>query len=56
MGKRNDNIKLIRLTDKWNNKKIWIIKHYPDGHYAINQEIDGRKFYSHFQRVKKKKK
>lgn len=42
-----------RKPDKWNPSKIWIIKHYADGHYTINQEIKGRLFYGRFQRVRK---
>lgn len=40
-------------TDRWNPRKVWIIKHYADGHYAVNQEIAGRIFYSTYQRTSK---
>lgn len=39
--------------DKWNTRKVWLIKRYADGHYAINQEVGGRVFYSRFQRATK---
>lgn len=34
-------------------RKVWLIKRYADGHYAINQEVGGRVFYSSFQRATK---
>ena len=46
MRSRKNNTTLTRKVDKWNARKVWLIKHYADGHYAINQEIGGRVFYS----------
>lgn len=37
---------VTRHTDHWNPRKVWLIKHYADGHYGINQEIAGRVFYT----------
>lgn len=34
-------------------RKVWLIKRYADGHYAINQEVGGRVFYSSYQRATK---
>ena len=31
-----------------------LIKHYKDGHYAVNQEVDGHVMYRRFQKMKKK--
>lgn len=53
MRSRNNNTTVTRKTDKWNNRKIWLIKHYADGHYAINQEVGGRVLYSSFRRATK---
>ena len=44
---------LTRKVDKWNPRKVWLIKRYADGHYAINQEVGGRVFYSSYQRATK---
>ena len=55
MKSRRNNTILTRKVDKWNPCKVWLIKHYADGHYVINQEICGRVFYSRFQRVTKTK-
>ena len=51
MRTRRNNTTLTRKVDKWNSRKVWLIKRYADGHYALNQEVDGRVFYSRFQRV-----
>lgn len=49
MRSRKNNTTLTRKVDKW----VWLIKRYADGHYAINQEVGGRVFYSRFQRATK---
>lgn len=51
MRSRRNNTTLTRKVDKWNTRKVWLIKRYADGHYAINQEVGGRVFYSRFQRA-----
>ena len=38
MRSRRNNTTLTRKVDKWNPRKVWLIKRYADGHYAINQE------------------
>ena len=43
-----------RITDKYNEKKVWIIKRYKDGHYYVNQEICGKIMYSSYRRMSKK--
>ena len=43
---RRGNTTITRHTDHWNTRKVWLIKHYADGHYGINQEIAGRIFYT----------
>lgn len=53
MRSRRNNTTLIRKVDKWNPHKVWLIKHYADGHYVINQEVCGRVFYSRWQRSTK---
>lgn len=44
MRSRRNNTTLTRKVDKWNPRKVWLIKRYADGHYAINQEVGGRVF------------
>ena len=46
-------MRIWKVTDRYNDRKIWIIKRYADGHYMANQEICGRKFYTAFQRITK---
>lgn len=53
MRSRRNNTTLTRKVDKWNPRKVWLIKRYADGHYAINQEVGGRVFYSSYQRATK---
>jgi hypothetical protein len=43
-----------RIQDKYNSHKVWIIKRYNCGHYAVNQEICGKIFYKGFQRMTKR--
>jgi hypothetical protein len=47
-------MKLIRVQDKYNLDKVWIIKRTKCGHYFLQQEIKGILFYSRFTRVTKK--
>ena len=42
---------IVRLQDKWNSNKVWIIKRYADGHFYLNQEINGKLFYSRWART-----
>ena len=49
MRSRRNNTTLTRKVDKWNPRKVWLIKRYADGHYAINQEVGGRVFYSSYR-------
>lgn len=51
MRSRKNNTTLTRKVDKWNTRKVWLIKRYADGHYAINQEVGGRVFYSRIVEV-----
>lgn len=44
---------VTRHADRWNPRKVWLIKHYADGHYGVNQEIAGQIFYSAYQRTSK---
>lgn len=44
-------VKIKRKQDNWNPKKVWLIKHYSDGHYAVNQEVDGKVLYKRYQRM-----
>lgn len=42
---------ITRYLDHWNPCKVWLVKRYADGHYALNQEINGFVFYDKYQRV-----
>lgn len=42
---------ITRHTDPWDANKAWIVKHYADGHYALNEEINGKVVYAKFQRT-----
>ena len=44
-------MKINRITDRYNDKKVWLIKRYRSGNYYINQEICGRTFYDGFVRT-----
>lgn len=46
-------VETTRIIDKYNNRKVWLVKHYADGHYTVNQEIDSHILYSRFQRMTK---
>lgn len=45
---------IIEIKDKYNENKVWAIKHTPCRHYYINQKICGKMIYSKFQKVSKK--
>lgn len=47
--------KITRKPDRWNPRKVWIIKRYADGHFGLNQEIAGRLLYTSFTRTTKAK-
>lgn len=53
MTKQKTKITLIRRQDKYNPEKIWLIKKYSDGHYALNQEICGFIKNKSYQRTSK---
>jgi len=42
----------IEIKDRFNARKVWIVKRSKCGHYYVNQKIDGRIFYSKFTRTK----
>ena len=42
---------ITRHPDRWNPAKVWLVKRYADGHYALNQEINGFVFYTKYQRA-----
>lgn len=50
---RKNNTTLTRKVDRWNPRKVWLIKRYADGHFALNQEVGGRVLYSSFTRTTK---
>lgn len=47
-------MKTVYINDRYNGNKVWIIKHYKDGHYYVNQAIKGMIMYKSFQRTTKK--
>ncbi len=44
---------VYRFKCPYNDKKTWIIKRYPCGHYYLNQMICGRLFNKRFVRISK---
>lgn len=34
-------VNVQEIIDKWNDKKIWLVKRYGCGHYYFNQSIAG---------------
>lgn len=44
----------IRIKDKYNPFKYWIVKISASHHYYVNQEIKGLIVYKSFQRVTKR--
>ena len=44
-------MQIFEVQDAYNPAKVWIIKRYKCGHYAVNQNIAGRKFYRRFTRL-----
>ncbi|HCB94520.1 MAG TPA: hypothetical protein DEP65_01850 [Ruminococcus sp.] len=46
-------MEIIRIQDKYNANKVWLVKRYKCGHYAVNQEVCGKPFYKSFRRMTK---
>lgn len=46
--------KIVRIQDKYNPNKVWLIKRTKCGHYYLQQEIKCRLFYKKFTRITKK--
>ncbi len=44
-------VKISEIQDRYNENKIWVVKKTKCRHYFINQKINGKMFYSSFQRV-----
>lgn len=44
---------ITRITDPYNDKKVWIIKHYSCGNYYYNQEVCGRKTHGFVRTTKR---
>lgn len=53
MRTRRNNTTLTRKVDRWNPRKVWLIKRYADGHFALNEEVGGRVLYSSYARTTK---
>lgn len=47
-------MKTYSIQDKYNTNKVWIVKVYDKGEVFYNQEIEGQKVNSKFQRTTKK--
>jgi hypothetical protein len=47
-------MKILRVQDKYNSSKIWVIKITACGHYYMNQEICGSLFYNKFSKTTKR--
>lgn len=44
-------MKVIRIPDRFNPRKAWLVRRYKSGNYYLNQEICGQTFYNGFVRV-----
>lgn len=44
-------MKIIKVQDKYNDNKVWVIKKTDCNHYYWNQEINGRLYYKSFCRT-----
>ena len=49
--RRANNTTVTRHPDIRDRSKVWLVKHYADGHYALNEEINGYVYYKSYQRV-----
>lgn len=47
-------IKVIRVQDKYNPCKVWLVKRYSNGTYYFNQEIKGYAHNKKYQRTTKR--
>lgn len=47
-------IETLRVQDKYNPIKVWLVKQYSNGTYYFNQEINGRKVNKKYQRTTRK--
>lgn len=47
-------MEILKIQDKYNNSKVWVIKKTACGHYFMNQEICGNMFYNRFTKTTKK--
>lgn len=47
-------MKVIRIPDRFNSRKVWVVKRYKSGNYYLNQEICSQTFYNGFVRVTRK--
>ena len=47
-------MKTIKIQDRFNSAKVWVITRYSCGHYWVNQEIHGRRFYAKNTKTKAK--
>lgn len=45
---------MLRIPDKYNSNKVWLVKRYVCGAYYVNQEVNGRVFYKRFTKTTKK--
>ncbi len=53
--RRTPAVAAAKRPDRWNPQKVWLIKHYADGHYSWNQEIAGRQCYPAYLRTSRAK-
>lgn len=44
-------MEIKRIQDKYNNRKVWLLKHSKCGHYYYNQENSGYKLNKGFSRT-----
>lgn len=44
-------MEIIRIQDRYNNRKVWLVKHSKCGHYYYNQNNSGYRLNKGFKRT-----
>lgn len=44
-------MRTLKITDKWNSEKVWVVKIYKCGTVYVNQEVKGKMLGRKFARM-----
>lgn len=44
-------MEVIKIQDRFNPDKIWVLRRYTSGNYYVNQEIKGQRMYNKDRRM-----